>query len=81
MQQQVAGETENSAEFGGCCDAAEYGHRAALGEAAEHDAIGGYTGVDFGFYEGVEVISGLENTWFVLASLEVAEIGLEEEGC
>lgn len=51
-----------------------------MGEAAEHDAIGWYAGVDFGFYEGVEVISGLENAYFILAGLEVTEIGLEKEG-
>ena len=48
-------------------------------ETAENDAARGYSGLDFGFDEGVEVITGFEDTGFVLSCLEVAEVGLERE--
>lgn len=57
MEQQVAGEAEDAAEFVGRGYAGEDGHGAALGEAADDDTCGGDAGVDFGFDERVEVIS------------------------
>ena len=57
VQEQVAAETEDAAEFGGSGDTGEDGHGAALGETAEHDAGGGDAAVNFGFDERVEVVS------------------------
>lgn len=54
-QQQPAAEADDAAELDGGGEAGEEGHGAALGEAAEDDAVGGDAGVDLGLDEAVEV--------------------------
>ena len=57
------------------CNACEEGDGAALGEAAEDDAGGGYAFVYFFFYESVEVVPGLEDAGLVMG------LGKFVEGC
>lgn len=61
-------------------NAGEDGDGAALGEAAEDDAGGGYALVYFFLYEGVEVVAGFENAGLVVGLGEGIEGCLVENG-
>ena len=56
-------------------NAGEEGDGAALGEAAEDDAGGGYAFVYLFLYEGVEIVAGFEDTGLVVG------LGEAIEGC
>jgi len=76
-QEEVGGQGEDAAEPVGGGEGGEDGDGAALGEAAEDDAVGGDGGGgEFLGEEVVEVVAGAEDAGFVVGGGEVVEGGL-----
>jgi hypothetical protein len=76
LQQQVARQAENSAQLRRARHAGHQAHGTALAETAQHDALGGDSGVDLGLDEGVEDFLRAHDAGFVVGAVgEVAEVG------
>ena len=80
VEEQVGGEAEYAGKGLGGGNAGEEGDGAALGEAAEDDAGGGYALIYFFFYEGVEIVAGFEDAGLVVGLGEVVEGFLVDKG-
>ena len=76
-QDEVAGQAEDAGELVAGGQAREERHGAALGEAAEHDAVRGDAGADFGGQELVEHAPRSEDARFVVRVLQVVERRLQ----
>lgn len=71
LQKHVARQRDDATELVFAGSAGEQGHRAALGEAADDDALGGDTGSDFGVDESVHSGARAQNASLVLLGGEV----------
>ena len=75
-EEQVAGETENTAKLIFVRETRENGHGSTLRESTKDDSRGFDALVDLVFDQSVEVVSGAQNTGFILAADGIFEIEL-----